>query len=70
MYIVYPFCELLHSHGYPREGFSTRRSDYSPGGSYRVVSPFETGSEAFHLHFEIEKRRKTYNTIGINMRDE
>lgn len=70
MYVVCPFCELLHSHGYPREGFSTRRSDCSPGGSYRVVFPFETGSEAFHLHFEIEKRRKTYNTVGINMRDE
>lgn len=72
MYVVCPFCELVHHHGYPYDGFFTRESDCTacPGGSYRVVFPFETGSEAFHLHFEIDKRRKRYNTVGIDFRDE
>ncbi len=71
MYVVCPFCELIHGHGYPKDGFKRRMSDCISGGSeYRVVFPFETGSETFHLHFEIDKRRKRYNTVGIDLRDE
>ncbi len=71
MYVVCPFCELIHHHRYRNDDFKGRGSDCPLGGSgYRVVFPFETGSEAFHLHFEIDKRRKRYNTVGIDLRDE
>ena len=70
MYVVCQFCEQLHGHGYTYEGSHTRRSDCFPGGSYRVVSPFETAEEASMLHFEINRSLKLYETVGIELRDE